>query len=141
VSVKFDPTLVRGMGYYTGPIFEITIDDYNFSIAGGGRYDEMIGKFSGQQTPASGFSIGFERIITILKDKMSGTMSIDADNVAILIAKGVPSEKKLEIFNEAKKLREQGKTVTVQPMKKNIKQQIAMLEAEGYKEFKKIYND
>jgi histidyl-tRNA synthetase len=141
VSVKFDPTLVRGMGYYTGPIFEITIDDYNFSIAGGGRYDEMIGKFSGQQTAASGFSIGFERIITILKDKMSGTMSIDADNVAILIAKGVPAEKKLEIFNEAKKLREQGKTVTVQPMKKNIKQQIAMLEAEGYKEFKKIYND
>jgi histidyl-tRNA synthetase len=68
-------------------------------------------------------------------------MSIDADNVAILIAKGVPAEKKLEIFNEAKKLREQGKTVTVQPMKKNIKQQIAMLEAEGYKEFKKIYND
>jgi histidyl-tRNA synthetase len=141
VSVKFDPTLVRGMGYYTGPIFEITIDDYNFSIAGGGRYDEMIGKFSGQQTAASGFSIGFERIITILKDKMSGTMSIDADNVAILIAKGVPAEKKLEIFDEAKKLREQGKTVTVQPMKKNIKQQIAMLEAEGYKEFKKIYND
>jgi histidyl-tRNA synthetase len=141
VSVKFDPTLVRGMGYYTGPIFEITIDDYNFSIAGGGRYDEMIGKFSGQATCASGFSIGFERIITILKDKLSETMSIDSDNVAILIAKGVPSEKKLEIFNEAKALREQGKTVTIQPMKKNIKQQIEKLEAEGYKEFKKIYND
>jgi histidyl-tRNA synthetase len=101
----------------------------------------MIGRFSGQQTPASGFSIGFERIITILKDKMSETMSIDRDNVAILVAKGVPSEKKLEIFNEAKALREQGKTVTVQPMKKNVKQQISMLEAEGYSEFKKIYND
>lgn len=141
VSVVFDPTLVRGMGYYTGPIFEITIDDYNFSIAGGGRYDEMIGKFSGQPTCASGFSIGFERIITILKDKMSANMTISKDNVAILIAKGVPSDKKLEIFNEAKELRASGKTVTVQPMKKNIKQQIAMLEAEGYTEFKKIYND
>lgn len=141
VTVMFDPTLVRGMGYYTGPIFEITIDDYNFSIAGGGRYDEMIGKFSGQATPASGFSIGFERIITILKDKLAEPKSIDDNNVAILIAKGVPSDKKLEIFNEAKRLREAGKTVTIQPMKKNIKQQIEKLEAEGYKEFKKVYND
>ena len=141
VTVMFDPTLVRGMGYYTGPIFEITIDDYNFSIAGGGRYDEMIGKFSGQATPASGFSIGFERIITILKDKLAEPKAIDDNNVAILIAKGVPSDKKLEIFNEAKRLREEGKTVTIQPMKKNIKQQIEKLEAEGYKEFKKVYND
>ncbi|MBO5508905.1 MAG: histidine--tRNA ligase [Lachnospiraceae bacterium] len=141
VTVMFDPTLVRGMGYYTGPIFEITIDDYNFSIAGGGRYDEMICKFSGQATPASGFSIGFERIITILKDKLAEPKSIDDNNVAILIAKGVPSDKKLEIFNEANRLREAGKTVTIQPMKKNIKQQIEKLEAEGYKEFKKVYND
>lgn len=141
VTVMFDPTLVRGMGYYTGPIFEITIDDYNFSIAGGGRYDEMIGKFSGQATCASGFSIGFERIITILKDKMSESISIGEDNVAILIAKNVPSEKKLEIFNEAKALREEGKTVTIQPMRKNIKQQIDKLEAEGFTSFKKIYND
>ena len=66
VTIMFDPTLVRGMGYYTGPIFEITIDGYGFSIAGGGRYDKMIGKFSGQDVCASGFSIGFERIITIL---------------------------------------------------------------------------
>lgn len=70
VKIVFDPTLVRDMGYYTGPIFEVTMDGYNFSIAGGGRYDKMIGKFSGQDVAASGFSIGFERIVTILKDHM-----------------------------------------------------------------------
>ena len=68
VHLMFDPTLVRGMSYYTGTIFEISIDGYNFSIAGGGRYDEMIGRFSNQPAPACGFSIGFERIVTILKD-------------------------------------------------------------------------
>ena len=69
VKIVFDPTLVRGMGYYTGAIFEVTMDEYNFSIAGGGRYDKMIGKFSGQDVAACGFSIGFERIVTILKDE------------------------------------------------------------------------
>ncbi|MBO4412846.1 MAG: ATP phosphoribosyltransferase regulatory subunit, partial [Clostridia bacterium] len=65
-NVVFDPTLVRGMGYYTGPIFEIEIAGYNLSVAGGGRYDNMIGKFAGKSTPACGFSIGFERIIGII---------------------------------------------------------------------------
>lgn len=139
VHVVFDPTLVRGMGYYTGPIFEITIDGYGFSIAGGGRYDKMIGKFSGQDVCASGFSIGFERIITILKDKLDGEMKISADNLAILIEKGVSTEKKLELFKKAKELREAGTTVTIQPMKKNMKQQISLLEKEGYTEFQKVY--
>lgn len=139
VTVKFDPTLVRGMGYYTGPIFEITIDGYNFSIAGGGRYDKMIGKFCGQDVCACGFSIGFERIITILKDKLTEDIKIDSNNVAILIGKGATLSQKLDIFKEAKELRAEGKTVTIQPMKKNVKQQIELLEAEGYSEFKKIY--
>ena len=139
VTVMFDPTLVRGMGYYTGPIFEITIDGYGFSIAGGGRYDKMIGKFSGQDVCASGFSIGFERIITILKDKFEDEMKISGNNVAILIEKGVSTEKKMELFAKAKELREAGTTVTIQPMKKNMKQQISLLEKEGYTEFQKIY--
>ena len=141
VSIVFDPTLVRGMGYYTGTIFEVTIDGYNFSIAGGGRYDKMIGKFSGQDVSACGFSIGFERIITILKDKMEGGIPISEKSVAILIDKRVTTEKKLEIFAKAKALREEGVTVTIQPMRKNMKQQIAKLEAEGFKEFEKVYND
>lgn len=139
VSVVFDPTLVRGMGYYTGPIFEITIDGYGFSIAGGGRYDKMIGKFSGQDVCASGFSIGFERIITILKDQLEGEMKIDENNLAILIEKGVPTEKKMELFARAKELRAAGTTVTIQPMKKNMKQQISLLEKEGYSNFEKVY--
>ena len=121
--------------------FEVTIDDYNFSIAGGGRYDKMVGNFCGQDVPATGFSIGFERIITILKDKLENGYKIDSDNVAILIHKDVTLDKKLEIFKEAKELRQAGKTVTIQMMRKNMKQQINMLESEGYTEFKKVYND
>ncbi|MBQ2752272.1 MAG: ATP phosphoribosyltransferase regulatory subunit, partial [Oscillospiraceae bacterium] len=118
-----------------------SIDGYNFSIAGGGRYDKMIGRFSGQDVSASGFSIGFERIITILKDKMEKGIQISENNRAILIDKNVALEKKLEIFKEAKQLRSEGVTVTIQPMRKNIKQQIEKLEAEGYTNFQKVYND
>lgn len=59
----FDPTLVRGMSYYTGTIFEIAIPEFGGSCGGGGRYDKMVGKFTGSDVPACGFSIGFERII------------------------------------------------------------------------------
>ena len=67
-GIEFDPTLVRGMGYYTGTIFEVSMEGFGGSVAGGGRYDKMIGKFTGMDTPACGFSIGFERIVTILLD-------------------------------------------------------------------------
>ena len=139
VKIIFDPTLVRGMGYYTGPIFEVTMDGYNFAIAGGGRYDHMIGKFCGQEVCASGFSIGFERIVTILKDHLEGKSPLMEGSVAYLIDKRVPAAKKAEVFAEAKALREQGATVTIQPMKKNAKRQMELLEAEGYQRFEKIY--
>jgi histidyl-tRNA synthetase len=141
VKIMFDPTLVRGMGYYTGTIFEISIDGYNFSIAGGGRYDKMIGNFCGQDVSACGFSIGFERIITILKDKLETAIPVSEKNLAILIGKNVSLERKLEIFEKARQLRAEGITVTIQPMRKNMKQQIEKLEAEGYHEFEKVYND
>jgi histidyl-tRNA synthetase len=80
-KIEFDPTLVRGMSYYTGTIFEIELPGYGFSIAGGGRYDDMIGKYAGIKVSACGFSIGFERIITILKDK-------GYDVVAVYLTKG-----------------------------------------------------
>ena len=139
VKIVFDPTLVRGMGYYTGPIFEITMDGYNFSIAGGGRYDKMIGKFSGQDVPASGFSIGFERIVTILKDHMKNGSRLPEGSVAYLIGNKVALERKVEVLAQARKMREQGLTVTVMPMAKNIKHQIELLEAEGFTKFEKIY--
>ena len=101
----------------------------------------MIGRFCGQDVCASGFSIGFERIITILKDKMETSMKVSADNVAVLIAKDVPIEKKVELFEQAKAMRDEGKTVIIQPMRKNVKQQIKMLEEEGYTTFQKVYKD
>ena len=139
VKIVFDPTLVRGMGYYTGPIFEITMDGYNFSIAGGGRYDKMIGKFSGQDVAASGFSIGFERIVTILKDHMQGVYKLEGEPTAYLIGNRVSLERKAEVLATARALREQGAIVTVMPMAKNMKHQIGLLEAEGYVRFEKIY--
>lgn len=139
VKIVFDPTLVRGMGYYTGPIFEISIDGYSFSIAGGGRYDEMIGKFSGQDVSASGFSIGFERIITILKDHMDKAGQGVQNGTVFLLDKKVSLERKQEIFAKAKQMRAEGDVVSIQPMRKNVKRQIEMLEAEGFQNFEKIY--
>ena len=138
VKIVFDPTLVRGMGYYTGPIFEVTIDGYNFSIAGGGRYDKMIGKFSGQNVAACGFSIGFERIVTILKDHMQEAMKLQNAS-AYLIGNRVSRERKAEVIAKAMELRRAGETVTVLPMSKNVGHQIELLEAEGFTKFEKIY--
>ena len=67
-NIIFDPTLVRGMSYYTGTIFEIAIPEFGGSCGGGGRYDKMVGKFTGNDVPACGFSIGFERIILLLME-------------------------------------------------------------------------
>ncbi|MDC6379899.1 histidine--tRNA ligase [Pseudomonas graminis] len=66
-SVMYDPTMIRGMGYYTGLVFEISYKDYPFSIAGGGRYDNMIERFAGRKVPACGFSIGFDRVVSIIE--------------------------------------------------------------------------
>ena len=67
-SVEFDPSLVRGQGYYTGPVFEISCGQYASSVGGGGRYDKMVGKEAGEDVPAVGFSIGFERICDVLAE-------------------------------------------------------------------------
>ncbi len=141
VHIVFDPTLVRGMGYYTGTIFEVSLDGYGFSIAGGGRYDEMVGKFTGHNVSACGFSIGFERIITILKDKSESAPPLGGEGIAVLVDKKVTGERKLEVLKKAQELRQGGAIVTVQPMKKNMKQQISKLEAEGYSRFEKVYRD
>ena len=143
VYVEFNPTLVRGMGYYTGPIFEVTVDGLGISIAGGGRYDEMIGKFSGEDVCACGFSIGFERIITMLKD--AGVTSLgeahDEGAVAFLIDGKTITWQRREALKQAQELRDQGRCVAVLPMRKNMKRQIQTLEAEGFTEFVKVYAD
>ena len=86
-KMVFDPTLVRGMSYYTGTIFEISMPELGAACGGGGRYDKMVGKFTGQDVPACGFSIGFERIILLLME--SGfTVPTQRPKVAYLIEKG-----------------------------------------------------
>ncbi|MBO6164216.1 MAG: histidine--tRNA ligase [Lachnospiraceae bacterium] len=137
-DLKFDPTLVRGMSYYTGTIFEIEIAGLGCSAGGGGRYDEMVGKFTNIATPAVGFSIGFERIITILMDQ-GFTVPGTADKVAFLLEKNMPADRLCEIMAEAQQLRAEGRQVLVSVMNKNKKFQKEQLTAEGYSEFKEFY--
>ena len=139
-KMQFDPTLVRGMSYYTGPIFEISMDEYGGSVGGGGRYDEMIGKFIGTPTPACGFSIGFERIIMLLLEndfKVPG----EGEKKAYLVEKGMPSDKLLKILEKAKEERAEGKSVNVVVMKKNKKFQKDQMAEEGYTEFVEFFKD
>ncbi len=137
-ELAFDPTLVRGMGYYTGPIYEIEMAELNCSVAGGGRYDKMIGKFTGNDTPACGFSIGFERIITIMLEK-GFKIPGESEKIAFLVEKGIDSKRMGEIIKEANGLRNEGKTVLVVRMNKNKKFQKETLTGQGYTEFKDFY--
>ncbi len=139
-EIVFDPTLVRGMSYYTGTIFEIEMKELACSVAGGGRYDKMIGKFTGQDTPACGFSIGFERIITIMMEqgvKAPGS----TEKTAFLVEKGIDGERLGEIIAKAQALRAEGKTVLVARMNKNKKFQKEQLEADGYTSFEDFYRE
>ena len=140
ITLMFDPTLVRGMSYYTGTIFEISIDHYSFSIAGGGRYDRMVGRFCGQDAPACGFSIGFERIVTILKD-LGWKEKGGGQKKAYLVDLKSADSRLGEVFSLAAAQRAAGATVTVQPLKKNAKFQTETLEKEGYTQIRKVYGD
>ena len=137
-KLAFDPTLVRGMGYYTGTIFEIEMSELNCSVAGGGRYDKMIGKFTGNDTPACGFSIGFERIITIMLEK-GFKIPGESEKTAFLVEKNISGERMGEIIKEANALRADGKIVLIAKMNKNKKFQRETLEKQGFTEFKSFY--
>ena len=139
-KMAFDPTLVRGMSYYTGPIFEISMDEYGGSVGGGGRYDEMIGKFTGQATPACGFSIGFERIIMLLLER-DFEVPGSKNKTAYLIDKKMPSDKLLKILEQAKQARAEGQIVNIAIMKKNKKFQKDQMITEGYTQFEEFYSD
>ena len=139
-DMVFDATLVRGMSYYTGTIFEIAMPEFGGSCGGGGRYDRMVGKFTGQDTPACGFSIGFERIVLLLTE--SGfTVPGQKDRVAFLIEKGIGGERLCEIIGEAQKEREAGRQVLVVRMNKNRKFQKEGLQKEGYEDFREFYKE
>ena len=139
-SLVFDPTLVRGMGYYTGTIFEVSMEGFSGSVAGGGRYDKMIGRFTGNDTPACGFSIGFERIITILLDA-GFKIPDESRKIAFLYEKNIDGNVLKDILKEASSLREAGNIVLVSKMNKNKKFQKEGLEKQGYTEFKEFYKE
>lgn len=131
-QIVFDPTLVRGMGYYTGPIFEIQDKDFPSSIAGGGRYDKMIGKYSGKDIPACGFSIGFERIMSILEQRESPLVRGSNKLAVIYDPKNVNVDFALGF---AKRSRTTDNIVIVQKRKKNMKKQLDDLIAFGYSSY------
>lgn len=134
-NLEFDVTLVRGMGYYTGTIFEIKSEDFKgSSIAGGGRYDNMIGNFTGQKTPACGFSIGFERMVGALMDKNFRPEG-SSEKIAILYDKRMGACDVAQMQKAAMGARVQGKVVLVQKMNKNVGFQKQKLEGEGYSKF------
>ena len=138
-TLVFDPTLVRGMSYYTGTIFEIAMPELGAACGGGGRYDKMVGKFTGQDTPAVGFSIGFERIILLLME--SGFKIPERPKrVAYLVEKKYPAEKLVDVMKQAKEARENGQQVLVVRMNKNKKFQKEQLSKEGYEEFEEFFN-
>lgn len=141
IRIKFDPTLVRGMGYYTGTIFEIKTEAFSSSVGGGGRYDRMVGKFTGQDVPAVGFSIGFERIMTVLMDNGLDGVLNEENKCAWLIEKGMPADRLGEIFDEAVRERAAGKKILTVWMAKNKKFQKDSLTAQGYGEFRDFYRE
>ena len=139
-DLVFDPTLVRGMSYYTGTIFEIAMPEFGGSCGGGGRYDKMVGKFIGNDVPACGFSIGFERIILLLME--SGFKVPKAGRkVAYLMEKGLPADRVSAVMKEAQEQRAQGNQILVARMNKNKKFQKEQLTSQGYEEFKEFYKE
>ena len=139
-KMSFDPTLVRGMSYYTGTIFEISMDEFGGSVGGGGRYDKMIGKFTGQDTPAVGFSIGFERIIMLLMERGFSIPS-GKEKKVFLLEKNLSKEATLKVLEMAREARMNGKQVMLVNMKKNKKFQKEQLKEQGYTDITEIYKD
>ena len=137
-NIRFTPTLVRGQSYYTGTIFEVTMDDFGGSVAGGGRYDRMIGRFTGQDTPACGFSIGFERIVMLLLENGYQVPKKGAKK-AYLLDKKLSKADILKVLEQAKQDREAGMRVLIVNMKKNKKFQKEQLAKDGYEEMQECY--
>ena len=134
----FDPTLVRGMSYYTGPIFEIELAGLGCAAGGGGRYDELVGKFTNLKIPACGLSLGFERLITILLEE-GFRVPGSAGKTAFLTEKNLSAEETARVRKEAAELRKTGVSVLVTAMNKNKRFQKEQLSAEGYTEFREFY--
>jgi len=128
-KIEYDKSLVRGMGYYTGTIFEIVSPEFKGSIAGGGRYDKMIGNMIGEDVPAVGFSIGFERIAEILLNSDNKKFILDSRRLALLYDIEDPF---VDVIEKADEIRERGYDVTTIVKAKKLGRQFAALEREGF---------
>ena len=126
-SIHFDPLLVRGMDYYTGPVFEAGLEGVSYSIGGGGRYDKLIGRFLGKEMPAVGFSIGFERILAALQEKEPKGSMAKARRVFLINA----GQSATDIHLTAEKLREGGIAVETYFVDADFGRQMKMAEALG----------
>ena len=141
VEIRFDPTLVRGMGYYTGPIFEISHTGYPSSIAGGGRYDNMIGRFLGRPVPACGFSIGFERLVEILEEReATASFGTARSKVVLLVDEGLRDLS--PVLTEARTRRAEGAVVIVEPRQaKSAGRRLFQLAKDGFTEGRAYHAD
>jgi histidyl-tRNA synthetase len=129
LSWEFDPTLVRGMGYYTGHVFEIIHPEMSGSVAGGGRYDKLIGRSLGHDVPACGFSIGFERIVDLLIREQS------RDAIAVLVEADVPVPDAIAVAREAREQAGPGRVVEMVRRSGKFGAQLKRLEAAGFTGF------
>jgi histidyl-tRNA synthetase len=132
LSWQFDPTLVRGMGYYTGQVFEMSHPQMRSSVAGGGRYDKLIGRSLDRDVPACGFSIGFERIVDLIE------RSARRDTVALLAEADVPA---IEVLATARELRSQGEAIEIVRRSGKFGAQLTRLAASGFTAFIHLRND
>ena len=129
-DVEFDFTLIRGMGYYTGSIFEIAYKNLGYSIAGGGRYDEMVGNFLGEKIPAIGFSIGFERLVNQLMEENFKVP--DLEKVVLLFDS---TDRYIDVLAKAESIRQSGYTVSVYEKAKKLGKQLNQFQGYGYSKF------
>ncbi len=139
-KLVFDPTLVRGMSYYTGTIFEIAMPEFGGSCGGGGRYDKMVGKFTGKDVPACGFSIGFERIVMLLLER-GFTIPEAPKKTAYLIEKGVSGDRLCPVLARAPAAGARGQQILPARMNKTTKFQKEQLAKEGYEVFVEFYEN
>lgn len=139
-EIVFDPTLVRGMSYYTGTIFEIETTAYKLSVAGGGRYDKLIGKFFSNIIPACGFSIGFERIMSIIIEN-NLLKCEDEKQTVVLLSKDLTDKRIKEIIKKVNDLRKQGQSVSMIQRNANAKFQKEKLKQFGFHNIIEIFND
>ena len=129
-DIVFDLTLVRGQGYYTGTVFEVESVDFKGAIAGGGRYDNLIGKFLNESVPAVGFSIGFERIFSIFMSS-NRTIPERPKKIAVVYDEG----NVIQAIKEADKLREAGNIASIYVRPKKLGKLLNHLEQHQYDGF------